>query len=120
MVDCLDAGRHQFMRIVKKAELEQRLPPGSSNTKYYYMRDKATGEVFRQKLVLPDYRGKEFFIYAYGNWTRYMENGYRFELSLYELKEAYRENRLSGELKELVAALNEDTDNDIYMFVKFK
>ena len=35
-------------------------------------------------------------------------------------KEAYNENRLSGKLKELVASLNEEKDNNVFMFVHFK
>ena len=88
--------------------------------KTYYMRDKETGEIFRQKIVLPDYKGKEFFLYAEGGFTRYLENEYVFTLNLSELKQAEKENRLNGKLKELVTTLNEMEDNDIYMFVKFK
>ena len=111
MKGCLDAGRYQFMSVSKISDIE--------NPVAYYMRDKATDEVFRQKIVLPDYKGKVFFIHTYSHFVRYLENEYHFYLSLSELKQANRENRLSGELKELVATLNEDTDNDIFMIVKF-
>ena len=104
---CFDAGKYQFMRLSKTSMGE---------IVAYLMRDKSTGEVYRQKIVLPDYRGKEFFIYAF----RYLENEYHFVLPLSELKQANRENRLSGKLKELVDTLNEETDNDVNMFVKFK
>jgi len=43
-----------------------------------------------------------------------------FELDLTELKQASRENKLSGKLKELVTSLNEDIDNNVFMFVDFK
>ena len=52
---------------------------------------------------------------AYGD-----ENGYVVELSLFELKQAYKENRLSGKLKELVATLDEDKDNNVFMLLDFK
>jgi hypothetical protein len=45
---------------------------------------------------------------------------YTQSLSLYELKQAYLENKLSGKLKELVATLNEDEDNNVLMMVEFK
>ena len=83
----------------------------------YIMRDKKTNEIFRQKISLPDYKGKEFFIRT--RTIRDIEDGVSFELDLTELTQAYRENRLSGKLKELVATLNEDVDNNIFMFVKF-
>ena len=105
-----DVGRYQFMTVS---------PPDFSRSTYY-MRDKETGEMFRPKLVLPNYRGKEFVITEYADFRRYLENEYLFYLNLYELKQADKENKLSGDLKELVDTLNEDKDNDIFMFVKFK
>ena len=114
--NCIDTGKYQFMKVSRRRTSPRR----EDANEMYYMRDKETGEVFRQKIVLPDYKGKEFFIHAAGGGMRYLENGYQFSISLSELKQANRENRLSGKLKELVAALNEDTDNNIFMFVKFK
>jgi len=112
---CLDVGRHQFMSVRQLLNDER-----MSQLRTYFVRDKETGEIFRQKIILPDYRGKELFIHAYSTFTRYFENEYQFTLSLSELKQAEKENRLSGKLKELVATLNADTDNDVFMFVKFK
>ena len=92
------------------------------------MRNKKTGEVVRPKFLLPDYLGKEFIMDAHRlnadgrifNDGRIYNDGYYFELGLYELKQAYRENKLSGKLKELVATLNEDEDNNVFMLVEFK
>ena len=80
----------------------------------YYMRNKQTGEIFLQNIILPDYKDKEFFILNYNDMFNY------FEMDLLELKQAYRENRLSGKLKELVATLNEYEDNNVWMFVHYK
>jgi len=107
------AGRYQFFMV-------EPLGGHASTWKYYFL-DKETGEIFRQKLTLPDFKGKEFKISA----GLYMldtgdVNGYIYELGLYELKEAYRENKLSGKLKELVATLNEDTDNNVFVLVEYK
>ena len=94
----------------------------------YYLRNKITGETVHPKFLLSDYTGKEFIM----NPQRPNDNGrvamdgfvyddgYCFELGLYELKQAYQENRLSGKLKELVSTLNEDEDNNVFMFVNFK
>jgi hypothetical protein len=84
----------------------------------YYMRDKKTGEIFCRKFILPDYTGKVFYFNP--RLPNYYENGYHFELDLFELKEAYQENRLSGKLKELAASLNEEEDNNIFVLVRFK
>jgi len=115
--NCIDVGKYQFMEISRRLMDNEVVVPSSD--KEYYMRDKETGEVFRQKFTLPDYKGKEFFIHT-SFPLRYFENEYHILLSLSELKQADKENRLSGALKELVATLNEMEDNDVYMFVKFK
>jgi hypothetical protein len=47
------------------------------------------------------------------HFQNYYEKGYHLELDLMELKEAYRENKLSGKLKELVATFNENEDNNV-------
>ena len=109
---CMDAGKFQFMSIYPYSV------EGTSPEAKYYMRDKKTGEIFRQKIILPDYKGKIFYINP--RLPNYYEKEYHFELDLFELKEAYRENKLSGKLKELVAKLNEDKDNNVFMFVEFK
>lgn len=108
---CMDAGRFQFMSAYQYQET------GSPEAKYY-MRDKQTGEIFRQKITLPDYKGKVFYMDPRN--VAYAEKEYQIELNLIELKEAYSENKLSGKLKELVSTLNEDKDNNVFMFVHFK
>ena len=42
------------------------------------------------------------------------------ELDLIELKKAYEDNKLSGKLKELVATLDNEIDNNVFMLVNFK
>ena len=67
---------------------------------------------------MPDYKGKyfnTFGCYVVGEKTIALLN-----MDLYSLKQAFNENRLSGKLKELVATLNEDADNEVYMFANFK
>ena len=107
---CMDAGNFQFLSVLRDL--------ANGGTSSYYIRDKKTGEIFRQKIILPDYKGKDFYIDP--RFHNYYEKGYHFELDLYELKEADRANKLSGKLKELVAALNEDEDNNVFILVDFK
>ena len=114
--NCIDkGGRYQFMEVFTVRWEEESFPFPAK----YYMRDKKTGEIFRQKIILPDFTGKEIFISPRQSGRHY-EHGVYYELELIELKQAYRENRLSGKLKELVAALNEDEDNNVFMLVNFK
>lgn len=109
---CMDVGLFQFMSAYFY------LKGGESPEVKYYVRDKKTNEIFRQKFILSDYKGKDFYINP--RIPNYYENDYHFELDAFELKEAYRENRLSGKLKELAATLDEDEDNNIFMIVRFK
>jgi hypothetical protein len=112
----IDTGKYQFMRVADR--ITDR-PREQDYRREFLVRNKETGEVFRQRLILSDFQGKEFFIHASGA-ARSLENEYFFELDLIELKQAYRENRLSGELKELVATLNEDEDNNVFMLLRFR
>ena len=112
--NCLDAGRYQFMVIeTLQSERGSFLLP-----RKYLMLDKKSGEIFRQKIILPDYNGKELFIIPQSKCSNAKE--YFFELDLFELKQAYKENKLNGKLKELVAKLDENEDNNVFMFVNFK
>jgi len=109
---CMDGGRFQFLSVYPY------LKTGSSPSPKYYMRDKETGEIFRQKITLPEYRGKDFYINP--RLSNYYENKYHFELDFTELEEAYHENRLRGRLKELVASLMKEEDaNNVFAFVDF-
>lgn len=67
----------------------------------------------------PDYIEKEILIYPNGDNFSH-DNSIHIKLDLIELKQAYKENKLRGKLKELVATLNEFEDNDVFMFIKFK
>jgi hypothetical protein len=110
-----DVGRYQFMTIETLFNLEDidKFPYK------YYVHDKQTGEIFSQKMVLPDYKGKELFISAKNTLFNGKETLAYFELDLSELKQAYRENKLNGKLKELVATLNEDEDNNVFVLANF-
>lgn len=109
---CMDAGKYQFMAVYSYRET------GKSPTPKYYMRDKATGELFRQKITLSDFEGKELHINP--RLLNYYEHAYHFELEFAELEEAYYKNKLSGKLKELVASLLEDEEsNNVFVFADF-
>jgi len=110
MNNCIDTEFYQFIDICT-------VVPGIPDIKHY-LRDKQTGEIFRQRLLLKEYEGKEFIISPTCFLVLYRD-GCFFELGLIELKQAYRENKLSGKLKELVATLKED-DNSIYVMAQFK
>ena len=116
---CLDRGQYRFIKtiIVREGNSAPAIFPAK-----YYMLDKKTGTIVRPKFLLQDYMGKEFIIdpYNQNNVGKIYNDGYCFELDLYELKQAYHENKLSGKLKELVATLNEDEDNNVFMLVQFK
>ena len=111
----IELGNYQFMRVANRITDT----PREDLREEFLVRNRETGEVFRQRLILPDFQGKEFFIHT-PITSRFLENEYFFILDLGELKDAYRENRLGGELKELAATLNEDEDNDVFMLLRFR
>ena len=113
----IDVGQYQYMEVIALCEdnsINGKFPPK------YYIRDKKIDETFIQKLILPDYKGKNLHISVNNTFFNGKETIAHFEFELIELKEAYRENKLSGKLKELVATLNEYEDNNVFMFVHFK
>ena len=85
----------------------------------YYIRDKQTGRIYRQNITLPDFQDRRFTI-APALHNSFHKNGTHIILDLQELKQAYRQNRLSGELKELVSTLCEWNSNDVFAFIRFK
>ena len=121
---CLDRGQYQFFQV---NIMREGVNPLSYPSKYY-MRYKETGEIVQYKFISNDYKGKDFIMnrsHRKTDGTLTLDgdpytDGYWFELDLYELKQADRENRLSGKLKELVSTLNEDEDNSVFMLVEFK
>lgn len=109
---CMDTGKYQFIALCPYQKI------GKSPVPKYYMRDKATGELFRQKITLPDFEGKELYINP--RLLSYYEHSYHFELDFLELEEAYYANKLSGDLKKLVASLLEDeSSNNVFVFADF-
>ena len=85
----------------------------------YLMIDKNDHSVYKQKIFMKDFQGKEI------NLTPERHNGSfdskicLLELMMDDLKEAYADNKLSGKLKELVEASDEDSNN-IFMLLYFK
>ena len=109
---CMDEGKYQFIAVYPYRETAK------SPTPKYYMRNKATGELFRQKITLSDFEGKELYINP--RLLNYYEHAYHFELDFAELEEAYYKNKLSGKLKEQVASLLEDEEsNNVFVFADF-
>lgn len=85
----------------------------------YLISNKKDGSVYTQKIVLDDFKEKEINISpATIARTLNAQTGY-IPLTLDELKEAYDNDKLSGELKELVASMDEE-ENDIYVLLDFK
>ena len=113
----INTSKYQFMQTLTLSDyngINGKFPPK------YYIRDTKTGEIFIQKVILSDYKEKKMYISAENTLFNGKETLFHFELNLIELKQAYYENKLSGKLKELVATLNEEEDNNVFMFVYFK
>ena len=113
LTDFIETDRYQFLQV--SPFVWENLP-----SRKLYFRDKQSGNIYKQKISLPDYKEKEFSIFDTNMQNHANVNQVAFLLDLFELKEAYKANKLSGKLKELVAKLDENNDNDVYMFVTFK
>lgn len=109
----IEAGNFEFASTVTVKNENNKLP------RIFLMRDKATGSVYRQKITFNDYKGKQISLSpeAIAN-TQDSKLGL-IVLNLVELQNANSENRLSGNLKELVDSSDKD-GNDIYMLLHFK
>jgi len=122
--DFVDVGKYQFIRVytIINADHEFKIPQDEryDYLNKHYIHDKKTGEIFRQKISLPDYEGKDFFITAQKTHFNGKKTLAHFELDLIELKQANRENKLNGKLKKLVDTLNEKEDNNVLILLNFK
>ena len=116
----IEIGKYQYMSIETHLGLLEMRGNWMESFKFY-MRDKQTGEIFQQKIVLPDYNGHHFVISSLYNTTyNEKETLLCYRLNLFDLKQAYEDNKLGGKLKELVATLDDMNDNDVLMFVLFR
>lgn len=117
LMDFVDVGKYQFIQTQTLANSDKMDYKG--NLYKFYCLDKQTGEIFHSKINIPDYPTKDFFISAANTYFDGKVTLAYFELDLIEIKQAYKENKLSGKLKELVATLKED-DNNVYVIAEFK
>ncbi len=83
------------------------------------MRDKKSGAIYTQKIIWNDYKGKEIHIASPMIPQTPGAKMAILELPLFQLQDAYAEGRLSGELKELVASMDEE-ENELYLLLRFK
>ena len=112
----VEAGDYLFLRrtTVKFDKNARGMMPSNA-----LMINKNDQSVYKQKILLKDYADKEIELCP--EIISFSANsGIGFvSLRLAELKEANKENKLSGRLKEMVEASNDDS-NDIFMILYFK
>ena len=107
------AGDYEFMTSITVKNENNQLP------RKYLMRDKKTGSIYQQKIIFNDYKGKQVTLSPETIYKTQNSQSGLIVLSLVELQEANRENRIIGRLKELVENSDED-GNDIFMLLRFK
>ena len=85
----------------------------------YLMINKKDHSVYMPKILMKDYKGKEINLSPENiSSTAHSGTGI-IELNIEELKEANEDYKLSGKLKNMVEA-SDDESNNIYMILKFK
>jgi hypothetical protein len=109
-----ETDRYFFMTKVKKGEF-----PNFQSVPLVY--DKHTGEIQEPNFYNSDDLSKKpiHFSGATDNIRAIDHNRYYLSLPAYQLKEAYENNELQGELKKIASKITED-DNPVLMLVKFK
>jgi hypothetical protein len=109
----LEAGIYQFVEYLTLTRENNRFPST------ILARDKESGEVYKAKVLCDEFEGKELPLST--NLAVCTESGIGFvEWDLSELKQALADNRLSGRLKSLVEASDENEDNNVYVLLQFK
>lgn len=109
----IEADDYEFFLTIKYKVDNAQLP------KTYLMRDKKTGTLYKQKITLNTYKGKEIMLSPETITNTKDDKVGLIILNLEELREANKENRISGKLKQLVEDSNEE-GNDIFMLLHFK
>lgn len=85
-----------------------------------YLIEKKTGSIYQSRVLIKDYKGKEIIL-GLSVLSRSLQDtqiGY-ISFPSYELIDANKENRINGELKEIVDQLTDD-DGYVIMIMKFK
>ncbi|MDR2810058.1 MAG: 6-bladed beta-propeller [Tannerellaceae bacterium] len=109
----VEAGGYVFASSVTVKMENNRLP------RTYLMQDRKTGLVYRQRITWDDYQGKQITISPETIQKTQNDRLGLIVLDLEELKEANRENKLGGKLKQLVDSSDME-GNNIYMLLHFK
>ena len=109
----VEAGDYLFFRSLSLKIENNNLPTT------FLMINKNDHSVYRQKILLKDYKGKEVSLCPFNISISANPEVGLMQLNLSELQDAYNENKLSGKLKEMVEASDDDSNN-IYMILKFK
>ncbi|MDL2281962.1 6-bladed beta-propeller [Parabacteroides sp. OttesenSCG-928-G06] len=84
------------------------------------IRDKSTGEIYTQKIILDDFPQKEIFQNTRTMSSTQDPRKVLIQLTVDELMEAYEKGQLKGKLKEKVASMDEEAENSVFAVVRFK
>lgn len=111
----VQAGTYQFMELLTGVIVDNRRFQST-----YLVRDTRDGKVSTQKIVFDDYTKKEVAITPLILLRTQNGNEGMIEIPLAELRRAYTNGELSGELETLMASMDEDNENDVYVLLRFK
>lgn len=93
--------------------------PGPLKTANLF-RDKKDGTIYRPKIFLSDFEGKEFTINQQAYSSSLDVNEVLLSLTIDELLEANSSGRLKGKLKDFVDSMNKENENDVLLLLQFK
>lgn len=84
------------------------------------LRDKKDGSIYKSKVVLNEYEGKNFIVNRQLTFLFQTAHKALISLPVDELWEAYETNKLTGKLKEVVGAMDPESENDLLLLLKFR
>lgn len=111
----VQAGAYQFMEVLTGIIVDNRRFQST-----YLVRDTRDGSVYTQKIVFDDYTKKEVTITPLTLLRTQSGNEGMIEIPLSELRQAYTNGDLSGDLEILMASMDADSENDVYALLRFK
>lgn len=107
--------RYQFIELITI-----QLAKNNRFLSTFLVRDRSDGSIATQKIVFDDYAKKEVGISCrLINYTHQLKEGVLM-IPADELRQAYDKGELSGDLQTFVASMDEERENEVIVFLRFK
>jgi len=110
----VETRKYQFIQTTTTKAEGMRFPST------YLVREKKEGNTYLQKILFDEFKSYEISISPLTVSRCHEANEGYISLSVQKLRDAYETNKLEGKLKEFVASMDEERENDVLVFMSFK